>query len=380
MSYEKKITKDLLRLAGLAIKEGGEEAQIFIHQLAKKYGREIPKASEALLSLLSKAPIKASPLRRQSLKSIPVDNDSRLELAKLEFVSSLPVEPIFDKATEESLKQLINERKQIKKLKAEGLAPTRTVLFVGPPGVGKSLSARYLAMELKKPLVILNLSAVMSSLLGRTGSNLKQVLDYAKSEDCILFLDEIDAIAKKRNDHADIGELKRLVTVLLQEVDCWPVSSSLLVAASNHPELLDPAMWRRFEMQINFPIPLQDAVESAIKLFFGDQKQDCGIWVKVLAKVFANHSFSDIERKIMEVRRLSVLTNMSVSEQFEKMVCRSSGLLDYQERVSLSKEMLSIGTLSQRKINAMTGVNRGKLRQIQKNKKNPLAEKEVSCG
>jgi hypothetical protein len=111
--------------------------------------------------------------------------------------------------------------------------------------LGDTLAARVLARTLGRPLLILDLAAVMSSFLGRTGGNLRHVLDYAKSIECVLLLDELDAIAKRRDDAGEIGELKRLVTVLIQEIDDWP-SSGLLVAATNHPELLDPAIWRRF--------------------------------------------------------------------------------------------------------------------------------------
>ena len=136
-------------------------------------------------------------------------------MVRLEHVTELLVEPIFSTAAKTALTQLVQERTKPDRLTTRGLAPTRSALFVGPPGVGKTLAARWLAKEINKPLLILDLSAVMSSFLGKTGNNLRQVLDYAKSEDCILFLDEIDAAAKRRDDNTEIGELKRLVTVLL---------------------------------------------------------------------------------------------------------------------------------------------------------------------
>ena len=138
---------------------------------------------------------------------------------------------------------------------------------MGPPGVGKTLTARWLAAQLKVPLYVLDLTAVMSSLLGKSG-NLRAAIDFAKREPCVLLLDEIDAIAKRRSDDSDVGELKRLVTVILQEVDEWP-ASSVLLAATNHPELIDPALWRRFDLVVQFKTPDEQAVKEAIKRFLG---------------------------------------------------------------------------------------------------------------
>src|SRR5690606_8419204 len=110
---------------------------------------------------------------------------------------------------DEQLSQLIQERQQTEKLTALGLSPTRSAIFVGPPGVGKTLTARWLATQLRVPLYVLDLTAVMSSLLGKSGSNLRAAIDFAKCTPCVLVLDEIDAIANRRSDEADVGELKR---------------------------------------------------------------------------------------------------------------------------------------------------------------------------
>lgn len=158
------------------------------------------------------------------------------------------------------------------------------MVFTGPPGVGKTLAARWLAVQLHRPLLILDLASVMSSFLGRTGSNLRNVMDYAKSVECVLLLDEFDAIAKRRDDNGEIGELKRLVTVLLQEIDDWPVGG-LLVAATNHGSLLDPAAWRRFEVQIDFPLPNREQAILAIHTFLHSDDRSTREWDHVLATV-----------------------------------------------------------------------------------------------
>ncbi|NJN36652.1 MAG: glutamate-5-semialdehyde dehydrogenase [Nitrospiraceae bacterium] len=116
---------------------------------------------------------------------------------------------MFASDVQSALDALVSERREEIVLREAGLEPVRSAIFTGPPGVGKTLAARWVARALGRPLLILDLSAVMSSYLGRTGSNLRHVLDYAKSIDCVLLLDELDAIAKRRDDRGEIGELKR---------------------------------------------------------------------------------------------------------------------------------------------------------------------------
>ncbi|WP_207402770.1 AAA family ATPase [Rathayibacter sp. SD072] len=155
------------------------------------------------------------------------------------------------------LHELVAERQRADELARLAIPLSRTVLLSGPPGVGKTLASRWLAQQLNLPLVSLDLASVVSSYLGSSGRNIRAVLDYAKSGPCVLLLDEFDAVAKRRDDDSDIGELKRIVNVILVELDRWP-ETSLLVAATNHPQLLDAAIDRRFDRVIEFPLPDQE--------------------------------------------------------------------------------------------------------------------------
>lgn len=139
-------------------------------------------------------------------------------------------------------------------LAARGLPPTRTVLLTGPPGTGKTMTARWIAARLGRRLLVLDLASVMSNELGRSAQNLAEALDTAQRSDAVLFVDEFDAVASARADANDVGEMRRLVNVLLVRLDRWP-PGRLLIAATNHPELLDRAVGRRFEAIVELPPP-----------------------------------------------------------------------------------------------------------------------------
>ncbi len=315
--------------------------------------------------------VRSSPLRRTTELPPPVDSDSRFQLLRIEEEPTLPHEPIYTENIGTALFRLIKERNNLGALADAGLDPTRTVLFTGPPGVGKTLAARWLARELKCPLLILDLSAVMSSYLGRTGSNLRLALDYAKSMDGVLLLDELDAISKRRDDATEIGELKRLVTVLLQQLDDWP-SSSLLVSSTNHANLLDPAIWRRFEEQIEFKLPEREAAKAFINLLLHRVTPNADNWSKALALALTRHSFSDIERKVNSARRSAALDGMDASEHLSALL--SSNDLTKAERIALSVQIVRDRLVSQRRAHELTGVARDTIRSHVKAVSVPVAK------
>lgn len=182
-----------------------------------------------------------------------------------------PVLPVLAESVLTVLHLVVSEREpaQARALAARSIEPTRTLLLTGMPGVGKTMTARYLAGALDLPLLTVDLAALMSSYLGKTGQNLRRALDHARHHPSVLLLDEFDALGKRRDDPSDVGELKRIVNVLLSELERWP-SHSLFVAATNHPELLDRAIWRRFDRVLVLELPVAAARREIIARLLGE--------------------------------------------------------------------------------------------------------------
>jgi len=355
-----KISEEFLALARLALGEKSQDVTLFLNRFARRTRHADPEGSEKLAALVRSATGRSSALRRETAFPVPVDADSRLHLLRIEHPHEM-FTPVFTPEIEAQMRALVRERQNLQKLADSGLTPTRSALFIGPPGVGKTMTARWFASELGLPLLILDLSAVMSSFLGRTGNNVRSVLDYAKRQDCVLLLDELDAIAKRRDDATEIGELKRLVTVLLQEIDEWP-SSSMLLSATNHPELLDPAVWRRFDLIVKFPKPSREGVAEAIKKFIGTESTIEGEWIDVLSVILADSSYSDIQKRVTDIRRSCVLDNHSLDEEVYRFVKDKVGSLPHNDTIILAEKLASIPSISQRAASDITGVSRMTIR------------------
>ena len=361
------VKKEIVQLSRLALSEQIEDVRLFVARLVRKYRVQDPMLAEQMEILLKNNSTRThSPLRKSNPaktenQPLPVDGDTRLALLKVFEDAPDLSKPLMSDSLEDSFGQIIEERLQAGRLEAVGLLPTRSAVFVGAPGVGKTMSARWLAAQLSLPLYVLDLTSVMSSYLGRSGANLRAALDYAKREPCVLLLDEIDAIAKRRSDDADVGELKRLVTVMLQEVDDW-ASSGMLLAATNHPELIDPAIWRRFDLIVNFDLPGQCAIVEAIERFLGPDLPSFARWIDVLGYAFKGMSFSDIEKTTHRFRRALALGHSTDAELVEAFVREQISSLDHKDKIEVASIMANKSIMSQHAISKMTGVSRDTIR------------------
>lgn len=202
--------------------------------------------------------------------------------------------------------QLVQEQLQAAILRANGLDARHRLLLVGPPGNGKTSVAEAIAEALAVPFLVVRYEALIASFLGETASRLKKVFDYARTAPCVLFFDEFDAIGKERGDVHETGEIKRVVASLLMQMDSLP-SHSVVVAASNHSELLDRATWRRFQLRLILPPPSPEALEGYLRSFLKAFREPAGIAPKTLVKRLGPLSFAEAEEFIRDVRRQHVL-------------------------------------------------------------------------
>lgn len=358
------VIRDIVHLGRLGLSGERRDVEIYLRRMLRRATKDNAPLAQALSNLLAGAPSPAAPLRDAGAGIVPVDRDSRLQLLRHEDPVILDHDPILPAPIADALRSVVAERKNMERLAISDLTPTRTLLFTGAPGVGKTLSARWLAARLGKPLLTLDLSSVISSFLGRTGANLRHVLDYAKSVESVLLLDEFDAIAKRRGDDTELGELKRLVTVLLQEIDLWP-SDRMLIAATNHGELLDRAVWRRFDIVLDFPLPSKEEIETMLRLSLSQNAADFETWRNALVELCRGKSYSDVERLSRQIRRRLVVNNAEFGDSVVAALAVEIDHLSLAERKQLGETLQECG-LSDRKIAALGLLTRDTLRSMKR--------------
>ena len=208
---------------------------------------------------------------------------------------------------ERACRELIEEQHRASLLRSQSLEPRHRVLLVGPPGNGKTSVAEALAEALAVPFFVVRYDAIIGSFLGETASRLRRVFDYARTTPCVLFFDEFDAVGKERGDVNETGEIKRVVTSLLLQVDDLP-SYTLVVAASNHSELLDRAVWRRFQLRLTLPSPSQSQVAQYLDAFSRTLGQPLGRKPESIARSLGDISYAEVEEFCCAIRRRLALS------------------------------------------------------------------------
>ena len=226
----------------------------------------------------------------------------------VEFAPSIRVEDlVLSDTTRLSCDELIEEQHRASVLRANSLEPRHRVLLSGPPGNGKTSLAEAIAESLSVPFFVVRYEAIIGSYLGETASRMKRVFDYARTTPCVLFFDEFDAVGKERGDHHETGEIKRVVTSLLMQVDELP-SYTVVVAATNHAELLDRAVWRRFQLRLSLDAPTRKELAHYFRTFAAKLNEPLGHSPETIAKSLGPISYAEAEEFCRDVRRRFVLT------------------------------------------------------------------------
>ena len=298
----------------LRIIEGGlakDPSKVFSYAklLADKMNKDgEEKSSKMILKLIEKKE-PANAVTMDMLMMAPVDNDSRMSIIDVELPSKSELNIVLEPLLQNKIHDFVNAVKHQNKLIGFGIETSNTLLLYGKPGCGKTTVARYISEQTGLPLVIARFDAIVSSLLGNTGKNIRKIFDFANDKPCILFLDEFDAIAKARDDQHELGELKRVINSLLQNIDSFS-KNNILIAATNHPELLDKAIWRRFNHIVEIGMPKENEIADLIKKFIDGFKinfvDDKKIYDR-LVKLFEGKSPSDIKTIINNAKTQAVI-------------------------------------------------------------------------
>ena len=203
--------------------------------------------------------------------------------------------------------QLLEEQQRSSLLMAHGLSPRHRLLLVGPPGNGKTSLAEAIAEALAVPFFVVRYETMIGSYLGETASRLKHVFDYIRTTPSVLFFDEFDAIGKERGDIHETGEIKRVVTSLLMHIDELP-TYAVVIAATNHSELLDRAVWRRFQFRLELPAPTEKELTEYFERFLTSTDRQMNISAAMIARRLSAISYAEAEEFTLDTRRRDVMT------------------------------------------------------------------------
>ncbi len=300
-----------------------------------------------------------------SANHVPVDRETSAPLAEVLPLESLPKQmPTLPSSLTGASEAVVREWRHAKSLQRLGLEPARTCLIYGPPGTGKTQLALWLAGQLGLPVIVAKLDGLMSSYLGTTSRNIGKLFAYANKYRAILLLDEFDSIAKLRDDPNEIGEIKRVVNTLLQELDMRR-AHGLTIAITNHPGLLDPAVWRRFEAQLETPMPDATGRLHILEQYLPPLQLDPG-QQRLLSWALDGCSGSEIEDLVRALKKSVALDpDVAFVDRLQRLSAGHGDRLDAVvkrllsgEREALANELMTTWNLPQSRVAEALGVNR----------------------
>lgn len=299
------VDKQVLRLRDRLEKAGATKEAATLERL-RTAARGTQELAPSRVEM-SRGQISGEPLEQGV--NAPIDRETGAQLCTIDFPARNGRAPVYGTVASETVEGLLQEWTSEAVLQEVGVSPTRSLLIYGPPGSGKTITAHYIAARLGLPLVVARIDGLISSFLGTTARNIANLFDFANRYACVLLLDEFDALAKLRDDPQEIGEIKRVVNTLLQNLD-QRRNFGITIAITNHDRLLDPAVWRRFETHLQLGEPDESAREGLIARFLQPLEVPAST-LRVFSYCLAGRTGADIERVCTAVKRTLALSGES---------------------------------------------------------------------
>lgn len=326
---------DLLKQLFRAYRDSDRESFMDVaHTIAaEERQKHHPALANELLRILNNGVVTAAPSLRGTFQVPPRDHEKKAPLLEVRHPDRFLSELVLHTEAKEIVLKVMREFQKWDILEVSSLRPSHKLLFCGPPGCGKTATAEVIAAELGLPLVYVRFDSVVSSLLGETASNLRKVFEYIHEDTWVVLFDEFDAIGRSRDDATEHGEIKRVVNAFLQMLDNFH-ERSLLIAATNFEQALDPALWRRFDEVVRFERPSVAQIEELMKKRL-DPVRNPRVSTKRYSTQLDGSTFGDIDRIATDVLKSCALdgrTRLRVqdirealkSHTFRKQVMQSS--------------------------------------------------------
>jgi hypothetical protein len=362
---------EVLKILDGGVNSDRSKVLAYAEQLASKLDTKgDSKAAEAIRRTIRGANGReVSPSRVTPV--LPVDSESRFALADERVFEPAEVRLVVDGHVATQVDEFIRHVRGSAALIASGIGIAPSLLVHGPPGCGKTELAKHIAAQLQVPLLTARTDTLVSSFLGSTSKNLRLLFEHAMGRPCVLFLDEFDAIAKLRDDQHELGELKRVVVSLLQNIDALD-SKTVLLAATNHEHLLDRAIWRRFAFRIQLGTPSLEARHRLLTSFLGIHAPT-GIDIAELATATVGLSGAELRTICESARRSAVLNSEDAVPDGDLLWRIARARVNNLEQLSLPEQLGRMRRISRklftvRRLAKMFDISTGKVSMLVKGK------------
>lgn len=345
------------KLVRAALNNDKKNIEAISLMIGRKIKKEDPETAAEIMKILSYASSGTDVMRSLDIAAVPRDKETRSQLVQIE-EPVMRLDPILDDNAYSVLKDFLKERELLERFLSENVIPPNSILLHGKPGVGKTYIAKWIAYQLNMPIITLDLANSISSYLGRSGQNIKSIFDYTKEQNVVLFLDELDAIAKRRDDASDLGELKRLVNVLLKELEDCPVTC-VIIGATNHPELLDKAIWRRFDRNLEVRLPGENQRRELLIRGLGDKSEDITSDIlDIVVMGTKDISSADLCKFCEHVKRKKIMhEEYTMSNCLLREYCSYVEIGTKEQKIAICKELKKgSGKLTIKQISEITGI------------------------